>query len=256
MKRSLSLLLLSLPALLAFAYGQGGQRGQRGGPPPTPRQAAPIDLTGYWVAVITEDWRWRVTTPPKGDVAGVPVNAEARRLTELWDPAKDEAAKEECKAYGAVNIMRVPGRIHIAWQDDQTLKLETDSGMQTRLFYFGEPQGRGGTWQGVSKAEWEGRQTGSGFFAQAGLGEVRGGSLKVTTTKLRPGYIRRNGVPYSANAVLTEYFDVIKPNKDTYLVISTNLDDPTYLNEQMRTAVHFKKQADASGWKPTPCSAR
>ena len=66
-----------------------------------PRAAAPIDLTGYWVSVITEDWRWRMVTPPKGDYASLPINMDAKKVADAWDPAKDEAAGEACKAYGA-----------------------------------------------------------------------------------------------------------------------------------------------------------
>jgi len=78
-------------------------------------------MTGYWVSIVAEDWRWRMF-PNKGDYGGVPLNAEARKIADAWDPAKDEAAGEQCKAYGAPNIMRIPGRLHITWQDDQTLR--------------------------------------------------------------------------------------------------------------------------------------
>ena len=68
----------------------------------TPQAAgAPIDMTGYWVSIVTEDWRFRMVTPAKGDYASVPVNAEARKVADAWDPAKDEAEGNQCKAYGA-----------------------------------------------------------------------------------------------------------------------------------------------------------
>ena len=113
-------------------------------PPPRRKAAAPVDLTGYWVSVITEDWRWRMVTPAKGDYASMPINAEAKKIADAWDPAKDEAAGEQCKSYGAPAIMRVPGRLHITWQDDNTLKVETDAGTQTRLFHFGDWKPPGG----------------------------------------------------------------------------------------------------------------
>src|SRR5262245_65649155 len=110
-------------ALPGYAFGV-----QRGGPqaPPTPRSTAPIEMTGYWVSIVAEDWRWRMVTPPKGDFSGVPLNAEGQKIMNSWDPAKDEATKEECKGYGAANIMRVPERLRITWQDDNTLKTATD----------------------------------------------------------------------------------------------------------------------------------
>ena len=250
MKRSVPLFRILLAAFLiaGSVYAQG--RGGRGGPPPTPKAGAPIDITGYWLSVVTEDYRYRMLTPLKGDYQGVPLNAEGRKVADTWDPAKDEAAGEQCRTYGAPNIMRVPGRLRITWQDDQTLKLETDAGMQTRLFYFGAPQGQGGDWQGVSKASWE--------VVQAGRGQPpSGGSLKVVTAKIKPGYLRKNGVPYSANATLTEYFDRInEPNGAVYLVVTTTVEDPMYLAQPYQTSVHFIKQADNSGWNPAPCTSR
>src|ERR1041385_8923760 len=236
-----------------FAQGRGGGRG---GPPPTPQAAAPFDMTAYWVSIVSEDWRWRMF-PNKGDYAGVPLNAEARKVADAWDPAKDEAAGEQCKAYGAVGIMRIPGRFHITWQDDQTLKVETDAGKQTRVLQFGPVAATAADLQGTSKAEWEFAQAGVGFAIAGDRGGARSGSLKVTTTNLRPGYLRRNGVPFSANAKLTEYYDLVKEaTGTTYLVLTTTLEDPTYLNQPMITAAHFRKQADAAGWNPTPCAAR
>jgi hypothetical protein len=253
MKRSgLVVLIVLILSIKGHAQGRGGAQGGR---PPTPKAAAPFDMTGYWVSIVTEDWRWRMF-PNKGDYGGIPLNPEGRRTADAWDPAKDEAAGEQCKAYGAPSIMRVTGRLQITWQDDQTLKIETDAGRQTRLFRFAAEGSKGGDLQGLSRAEWELNGPGLGF-AIAGGGVPGGGSLKVTTTNVRPGYLRRNGVPYSANAKLTEYFDLVKEtNGDTYLVLTSTVEDPTYLAQPWITAVHFKKQADASGWNPTACVVR
>jgi hypothetical protein len=253
MYRSIFLVwMILMAAVNSFAQARGG----RGGPPPTPKAAAPFDLTGYWVSIVTEDWRWRMF-PNKGDYAGVPLNADGRRVADAWDPAKDEAGGLQCKAYGAAGIMRFPGHFHITWQDDQTLKIETDAGKQTRMFHFGAAPAEGGDWQGVSKALWEFNSPGLGFAIAGGSRGSQSGSLKVTTTNFKPGYVRRNGVPYSAGARLTEYYDLIKEaNGDTYLVLTSTLEDSTYLTEPMTTAAHFKKQPDAAGWNPTPCAAR
>ena len=234
--------------------------GQRGGPPqapPTAKAAAPIDLTGYWASVVNEDWRYRMTTPPKGDVAGVPLNAAGRQAAGAWDPARDETAGEQCKAYGAAGIMRMPGRLHVTWQDEETLRIELDAGTQTRALSFRAQRTEGGDWQGVSLASWDRSDSPmarGGFFPGAA---ARGGSLKVLTTKMKPGYLRRNGVPYSADAVMTEYFDRFDiPNGDALLVVSTELVDPAYLVTPFWTSTHFKRQNDASGWNPKPCSVR
>jgi hypothetical protein len=232
----------------AHAQGRGG-RGGPPGPPRTARAAALYDITGYWVSVVTEDWRFRMVTPPKGDYTGVFLNAEGRKIADAWDPAKDETAGEQCKSYGAPNLLRVPGRLHITWQDDQTLKIETDAGRQTRMFHFASGDDPGSSWQGFSKALWE--------MVPVGRGMTPVGSLRVVTTHLQPGYLRKNGVPYSANATLTEYFDLAsEPNGAAYLIITTTVEDPVYLAQPFLAASHFRKQPDAKGWNPTPCSAR
>src|ERR1700685_1672834 len=154
MRYRFSLVLVGLLMAQAGLQAQG-RGGGRGGPPMAPKAQAPIDLTGYWVSVVTEDWRYRMVTPVKGDFPGLPVNAEGRRVANTWDPAKDIAAGEKGKSYGAGAIMRVPERLHITWQDDSTLKVETDAGMQTRLFHFTPAREPGGDWQGVSQANWD-----------------------------------------------------------------------------------------------------
>ena len=245
------LLIGTLGALLALGSVAGAQgRGGQGGPAPTPRAAAPIDLTGTWVSVVTEDWRWRMVTPPKGDFPSVPLNAEARKVAEAWDPARDTAAGEQCKSYGAGNIMRQPGRVRFSWENDTTLKVETEAGTQTRLFTFGpaQPLPDERTWQGVSRAQWQ-------IAGRRGGGGPRAGSLTVVTTNLRPGYLQKNGVPYSEEARVTEYFNVTsEPNGDTWLVVTTLVEDPRYLNTRYVRSSHFKKVTDAT-WTPTACEA-
>jgi hypothetical protein len=250
--------------LLAAAVRASAQ--PQGGPPRPPRSAkaaAPVDLTGYWVSVISEDWRWRMVTPLKGDFASVPLTMEGRTMVAEWDPARDQAAGLQCKAYGAPAIMRVPGRAHITWQDDDTLKVELDAGTQTRLFHFGGAAAphMPASWQGYSTASWERPVQGVGvpevFPVFATRTGVAGRSLEVATTNLRTGYLRKNGVPYSANASLTEYYDYHKePNGDEWFTVTTIVRDPQYLREPFVTSSDFKKQADATGWRPTPCTAR
>src|SRR5690348_12021300 len=255
-RRVLVSIALLLASVSAFAQGRGQA------PPPSPRAAAPVDFTGYWVSVVTEDWRWRMVTPAVGDFAGIPLSAEGRKIGNAWDPAKDEAAGEQCRAYGAPAVMRIPGRLHITWADDNTLQIDTDQGTQTRLLHFGgKPMpGAAPTWQGYSVAQWEPPVRGSGS-PQQGLGATREGnrgrSLEVVTTQLRPGYLRKNGPPYSANTVLKEFFDLsVERNGDPWFVVTTIVEDPQYLTEPFVTSTNFKKQKDATGWSPNACSAR
>ena len=243
---------LRLPATLVIALAACSVilHAQR----PTPRASAPFDLTGQWVSLITEDWRHRQFTPPKGDYAALPLSPAGRKVADNWDPARDEAAGEQCKAYGAAGLLRLPIRLRIAWQGDTTLKLEADAGMQTRVFQFGAAQGSGGDWQGLSIASWDYPRA---AFAGRGGGSAPGGSLKVITTRMKPGYLRKNGVPYSADAVLTEYFDRFDvPGGDSLLVITTEVVDPEYLATPYWTSQQFKRENDASRWTPTPCTAR
>ena len=215
--------------------------------PPTPKAGATIDLTGYWVSVVTEDWLYRMVTPAKGDYTSVPLNAAGRKLADTWDPAKDAASGNLCKAYGAPALMRIPGRLHITWQDDYTMKIETDAGTQTRLFHFDATKaGPGGDWQGASVANWD---------VEAGArGPLPGAGLRVVTSHVKAGYLRKNGVAYSANVQLLEYYDrVNERNGDSWLIVKTIVDDPAYLTTPFITSTHFKRQADSTGWNPTAC---
>jgi hypothetical protein len=271
---------------------QGGRGQGRGGPAPTARAAAPVDLTGYWVSVVTEDWRFRMVTPPKGDYQSVPISAEGRRVADTWDPSKDGS----CEAYGAAGLMRMPGRLHITWEDDSTLKIDTDAGQQTRLLHFGASPPPGGqrTLQGYSVAGW-GRVGGAagplgGFGGFGGnvvapdaapargaaaappavapargtavppAGRGRGGAerwapLNVVTTQLRPAWLRKNGVPYSENTVMTEHFVRFSDEGDEWFTVVTIVEDPTYLTMSFITSTNFKREPDGARWKPTPCKA-
>jgi hypothetical protein len=250
MAAALALLVLTSTGIDA----QG--RGAAPAAPPSPRAAAPIDLTGHWVAYITEDWRWRMVTPAKGDYASIPLNVDGKRTADAWDPARDESAGEPCKSYGAPGLMRAPTRLRITWLDEATLKLETDYGIQTRLLQFRARPAAGGapTLQGVTTAQWV---TGGGR-GRAAAGAPRRGSLKTVTTRLRPGYLRKNGVPYSANTVFTEYWDVLTgpPGNTQWLVVTNVVEDPVNLQVPWVTSVHFKKEPDGSKWDPSPCSTR
>jgi hypothetical protein len=277
-------------AIAAAGVDLSGQARGRGaaGPPRTPRAAAPVDVTGTWVAIVSEDWRWRMVTPRKGDYASVPgMTAEARKIADAWDLEKDNAAGNQCKAFGVGGIMRQPGRIRVSWQDETTLKMEFDAGTQTRLLHFAQPPAPAPaekTWQGHSVAQWEGPGFGPRGEAPPGpaagpAGQVvvpggggqglrggppprgraqinSGGSIKVVTTGFREGYLRKNGVPYSESATITEYIHRLPthPNGDVYLLVSTIVEDPRYLSQPFYTSTHFKLEPDATKFAPTPCA--
>ena len=252
-----ALVLFAEPGVLHAQRGRGGGQAAAGR---GARASAPVDLTGYWVSVVSEDWKYRMVTPPKGEYGGVPISAEGRKVADGWDPAMDEAAGTQCKAYGAAGIMRIPGRLHITWENDDTLRIDADTGTQTRLLQFGNAPAPapGGdlTWQGRSVAQWEAAGGRGARFAEGDLSE-RGGFMKVVTTRMRPGYLRKNGVPYGSNATMTEYFEShLGPNGERYLVVSTMIEDAQHLSQPYVTSTNFKKLPDASGWNPTPCTSK
>jgi hypothetical protein len=169
--------------------------------------------------------------------------------------------------------MRQPTHLRIAWQDDSTLRIEADAGAQTRLFRFGPPADRGRmdysnatyfpppparleappgvepSLQGHSIATWH-------IVPAAGIVQ-RGGSLKVVTTRLQPGYYWRNGMPYTGNAVLTEYFRLMElPDKSQWIRMTQIVEDPDYLTQPWVVNYAFKKLSDGSLWNPTACSGR
>ena len=257
---TVSLALAGLCVSLVNAQPPG--RGSRATPPRSPREAAPIDLTGYWVSVISEDWRWRMVTPAKDDFAGIPFTPEGRKVGDTWDPAKDQASGDVCKAYGAASIMRLPGRLHITWQDDTTLKIETDTGMQTRLLHFADkrPDNVQPARQGYTLAHWETPERGLGT-PRPGFGATREGTqgraLEAVTTLLMPGYLRKNGFPLSGNATVKEDFDLFTERTgQPWFVVTTIVEDPMYLQEPYVTSSNFKKEADAARWNPRPCTAQ
>ena len=242
---------LTAPLLLAAAAFAQPQPGARAAAPANPKAGAAFDITGYWVSVVTEDWKFRMVIGRKGNFGGVPLNPAGRKAANAWEPPQDPNAPLACAYYGAAALMRIPGRLHITWPDDRTLKIETDAGAQTRVFHFTAtpPASPEPSLQGHSVANWE--------YAAAGRGQPRKGDLKVVTTHLSPGYLRTNGVPYSGNATLTEYYDRLKgPNGDDWLVVTTIVNDPQYLTMPFVTSTHFKKLPDAQGWDPQPCVAK
>jgi hypothetical protein len=207
-----------------------------------------------------------MVTPPKGDYASLPINPEGTKQADTWTPAMDG----QCEAYGMAGLLRMPTRLRISWQDPQTLKIETDAGVQTRLLHFDEnataPSQR--SLQGFTVAEWErpGRTAArAAVFAPGGATAAppapqgplpRGGSLKAVTHMLRPGWLRKNGVPYSENAEVTEYFSRFTvPNGDEWFTVDTIVHDSKYYTQDVVVSSHFKKEADATKWSPAPCRA-
>jgi hypothetical protein len=247
-----SLAAIAGVALVLFAVGGASAQRQASASSSSARDLAPIDLTGYWVSYVTENWRYRMVTPAKGEYRRIPASPAALPIINAWDPVADQRAGNQCKSYGAAAIMTVPGRLYITWQDADTLRIDTDAGTQTRLLRFtaGAPGNKSAsaprpTWQGESNARWE-----------RVAAPDTGGSLRVVTSNLRAGYLRKNGVPYSERTTLSEHFDIAPlPDGGTLLLVTAIVEDPVYLNVPYVVSPHFKKEPDGSKWDPTPCSS-
>jgi len=266
----LALALAATPALRAQDTG-GGSLYQR---------YAPIDLTGTWVSIVTEDWQVRMIVPPPGDFESLPLTQAAQDAAGAIDMAEVAAAGRACEAYGAPMIMREPGRVRISWADADTLRIETDAGEQTRLFHFADAPAPGApSLQGRSMAEWvyaggfDPRRAaaaaaaaaageapangpgGRGGRGRGGATEPSGGRLKVETTDLAAGFLRKNGVPYSADTEVTEYYNLIsEPDGTEWMIITTRIHDPENLVVDYIHSTNFRRQPDDSGWNPTPCA--
>jgi hypothetical protein len=225
-------------------------------PPRTPKAGAPIDLTGNWVAIVNEDWRWRMVTPPKGDYASVPLSPAGRAAADTWTPAMDGS----CKAYGVGGLMRMPTRLRINWDGEDAVRIETDAGVQTRRLVFTRtPPAAPRTLQGTSLAEWQRpalvQAPVAGGIVVGNAYQPAGGTLKVVTTNHTGGWLRKNGVPYSENAVITEYYDRWPaPDGAEWMSVTTIVDDPVNLNTPFMTSSHFRREADGSKWRPKPCA--
>lgn len=247
-------------------------------PSSSARARAPYDLTGYWVSVVTQDWRFRMLLPGKGEYAGIPINLAAKQFADAWSPDADEATGQQCKAYGVGALMRIPERLHITWADENTLKVETDAGGQTRYLRFAPSAADNAaapTLQGLSIATWEFPRI-TGRISMGGDPAIRGpganllktpgarapaaatfGTLKVTTGNAAPGYLRKNGLPYGSQMTMTEYWDLRRTDDGgQWLAIATELDDPQYLQSPYAFAPNFKKEPNGAKWDPSPCTLR
>jgi hypothetical protein len=272
MRRATALSLALMVALLLTApvtgqgQGQAPAPGGRGGgraggaAAPTPRATAPVDLTGYWVSIVTEDWIERMSpdSPPSGvgrGGRGVFIDAGTGEPPAASGPG---GKGETCRAYGAAGSLRVPGRLNITWADDDTLKVDMDAGTQTRLLHFNPNEGKPPqkTLQGHSVATWD---TGAGRGGRGGGGGGRAGgpaagptwaSLQVVTTNMSGGYLLSSRSSYSENATLTEHFTVHQDFGVTYFTVTAIVEDGGVTRI---TSSSFKKEPNGAKFSPTGC---
>ncbi len=229
--------------------------GSPSGAPVSPKAGALIDLTGNWVSIVNEDWRWRMVTPPKGDYMGLMLSPAGMKQASTWTPAMDGS----CKAYGVGGLMRMPTRLKISWEGENVLKIETDAGVQTRrLLFTNAPPSGPRTLQGYSVANWQKlvpMPPPPPPNPMPRLQTPPGGTLKVMTAHHTGGWLRRNGAPYSENASIEEYFDRWPGMEGSeWLSVTTVVDDPVNLTQPSYTSSQFRKEPDDSKWRPKPCT--
>ena len=250
-------LVLALPLVVLAQPGQGGRgRGAGGGAAATPRASAPVDLTGYWVSIVTEDWIERMApgSPPSGVGGG---RGGGGRRGGGPGGAAAPTTSDPCRAYAAGGSLRVPGRLNITWVDDNTLKIDIDAGTQTRLLHFNpsQPPPSQRTLQGYSVATWEtgggGGRGGRGGGGRGGGGAAapRWGSLRVVTTNTVGGYLLSSRNTYSENAVITEHFTRHSDFGAEYFTVTVIVDD----GGSRITSSTFKKEPDGSKFRPSAC---
>lgn len=219
-----------------------------------PEDAAPRNmdrLEGQWVAIVNEDWLWRMRVAERGDFTSIPYNDRAREVGMAWD----ESMLGSCLQYGAAGLLRQPLRLRIEWESEDVIRLETDYGQQTRRFIFNEPAPANtpSSLQGYSMAMWDYDPAPAGRGRPPVPFNERWGSLKVETSHLTAAWLRSNGAPVSDQATLTEYFDVFEdPTGQDWLVATVIVHDPVYLNQDFVTSSHFRRDT-TNGWDPRPC---
>ena len=182
---------------------------------------AQMDLSGAWGQRFHEDAPERGAGPEIGDYTGLPINDAARRRADAWDAAKWTMPERQCEPHPADYGPRGPASLRISStldpvsQDVVSWNVTVLWMVQQRTIWM---DGRAHpseyaqhTWQGFSTGEWEGDM------------------LKVTTTHLKEGWVRRNGLPRSSEATMTEYF----LRHDDYLTLVTVVRDPVYLTEPL-----------------------
>jgi hypothetical protein len=246
----------------AGGAGRPAAFGAPPGPPPTARAQAPFDPTGYWVSLITEAWRFRMVVPGPGDYDEIPLSLAGKRLADTFNASAEEARGDACKAYGAPVLLWLPTRLHIGWADDNTLRVDTDAGMQTRLLRFKpseQDRMQPASLQGVTTAQWV--IYGAGGFGRRGPPQramPHYGYIKAETSDLLPGYLRKNGVPYGGKSThMIEYWEQhTAPGGAQWLIVTTMLTDPVYLLDPYVFSPTFRKEPDGSRWDPQPCTLR
>jgi hypothetical protein len=190
--------------------------------------AAELNLSGNWLPMYHEDWPERGDGPELGDYLGLSISDGARRAGLSWDASRMSVEEHQCQVHVSPYIYRGPTQLHF-WEerDPETqrviaIKNYLSNYQQTRTIWMDSrphpSEYAAHTWMGFSTGKWE------------------GSALKVYTTHIKQGFLRRNGLPESDQATLTEYFIRYGDSLLTHVSILT---DPVYLAEPLIRSQDF-----------------
>ena len=228
------------------------------------REAAPVDLTGYWVSPSWRTGAGAWSRRSKAMPRACPSTPQARPSSTPGIPAKDEAAGDECKAYGAPGLMRVPGRLRIRWQDDDTLEDRSRRRRADALAALRRGAARTASRRaGKATRGPVGASDGApGTGRRAGSAWRRGGPRRAERSRWRRrsccrATCGRMAFRTASETTCTEYFDrFTEPDGTEWFTVTTIVTDPVYLGVPFVTTTDFRKERDGASWDPRPCTAR
>ena len=189
-------------------------------------------MTGQWVAVVNEDWRWRMVTPPVGDTASLPLNERGRAAAAAWDLERDKAEGNLCKAFAGPGLSGNPRASGSTGRMADSLRLEFDAGRQVRLFEFAPgPSAERSLRDTPKRSGFVGR---SRAACSASAHRQRRIARRAHDAA-RGGYLRPNGVPFSERATVKEFFSTFTLPGDAgaWLIVTTVVTDPEYLTTEL-----------------------
>ncbi len=180
------------------------------------------DFSGVWGAITEEDWAERAPGSELGDFGGLPINANARRRAQSWDPSLFTIPEYQCRVHAADYAQNFSDNRIWEERDRETQKL-----IAIHIHYFAWQTERTIWMNGHKQPSKLAPYTSMGFSTGKFIGPDHS-ILKITTTHLLEFYVRRNGVPRSDKAKITEYLAIHDKDNLTWSVI---IDDPMYLQE-------------------------
>jgi len=198
---------------------------------------AQMDFAGEWAPVQDED---NTGNPHIGEFIGIPMSEAGRLRSEAWSSSYMTLPEWQCRPHGAMYISRGPSQVRI-WKEVDPVSRQITAWHAEWLRSIDNPYYMDGrarpselaphTWGGFSTATYEGEM------------------LKITTTHLKEDYYRRNGVPSSDRATLTQYWI----RRGDYLTWVTIAYDPIYLTEPMIRSSEYRLALNQQ-IPPYPCT--